>query len=110
MLCSSCQEIFKKARFIDPGVTETLGKNLHSTHTKTVRDAARGGCRICTMLFLHFDLGLESQPSGDLDLIYWTGAPLPEHNHKFDNTLIFRYKNQSRNGWVRVLELREENG
>jgi len=37
MLCSSCQEIFKKPEFIAHRVIETPGKYLHSTCTNQVR-------------------------------------------------------------------------
>ncbi|KAE9376306.1 HET-domain-containing protein [Stipitochalara longipes BDJ] len=74
MLCSSCQDIFKKPEFFAYVTTETQGKYLHSKYTKSIRDAAHSSCRIYTMLCLHFDSGVKSFAENTASAESWKQA------------------------------------
>jgi hypothetical protein len=71
MICTACQEIFKKPEFLH-GTQPDLDKYKHTADTQSVREAALiNGCQICAMLCFRFDEGSpEKRSLTKLDLEY----------------------------------------
>lgn len=113
MLCSACQEIFKKREFVEDKIQHEVGKYEHSTHTRSIREAAIvNGCQICAMLCFHFDVEIPGrQPTEKLNLRY-SISPVDRDPGKDEDdvtddshlSIRFIYENHSRNNtFIRFL-------
>jgi hypothetical protein len=105
MLCSACQDIFKKPGFLY-GTQSDNKLHKHTTNTQSVREAALiNGCQICAVLCFHFDEDSpEKRPRTELDLKY--RIELFDKNNK----IAFFYRNCLDKLTVQNLRIIDENG
>lgn len=106
MLCTACQDIFKKPDFLN-GTQADRKHYKHTIDTQSVREAALiNGCQICAVLCFHFDEGSpETRPLTKLDLEYELDV-----SDKDDRSITFFYRNGLGEDAFKTLHIVDESG